>query len=149
MASDTEKSGDLVSGAYEARKTPLRSRPRPEVEVQVRPIRRRRWSADEKLRIVRETLEPGAVAKTVADRHGIGTGLLFTWRREMLAAAMTGFAQVQVVPDPAPMEAAIAAPAADVQGGIEVTFPCGATMRVTGLVDMSALRLVLAELSAH
>ena len=47
------------------------------------------------------------------------------------------------------MEAAIATPVNDAQGGIEVAFPCGATVRVTGVVDMAALRLVLAELGAR
>ncbi len=44
----------------------------------MRAERRRRWSSEEKLRIVRETLRPGAVASVVADQHGIGTGLLYT-----------------------------------------------------------------------
>jgi transposase len=62
-------------------------------------VRRQRWSAEEKLRIVRETPRPGAVARVVADRHGIGTGLLYTWRKQMLTAAMTGFAAVKVAPE--------------------------------------------------
>jgi transposase-like protein len=33
------------------------------VEVRVRAVRRRNWSTEDKLRIVRETLAPGAVAK--------------------------------------------------------------------------------------
>ncbi|WP_350356123.1 transposase [Acidisoma cladoniae] len=35
-----------------------------------------------KLAIVRETLSPGSVAQVVADRHGIGTGLIYTWRKQ-------------------------------------------------------------------
>ena len=49
---------------------------------------------------MRETLRPGAVANIVADQHGIGTGLLYTWRKQMLTAAMTGFAAVEVTPEP-------------------------------------------------
>ena len=60
------------------------------VEVRVRAERRRSWAPEDKLRIVRETLEPGTAAKAVADRHGISTGLLFTWRKQMLATAMSG-----------------------------------------------------------
>ncbi len=37
-----------------------------------------------KLRIVQETLAPGAITKRVAERHDIGTGLLFTWPRQMM-----------------------------------------------------------------
>ena len=93
-----------------------------------------------------ETLAPGAVAKVVADRHGIGTGLLFTWRREMLATAMSGFAPVAVVP-----EAAAAAPAKVdvVHGLIEVAFPSGTAVRVNGVVDPAMLRVVLAELGGR
>jgi len=70
--------------------------------VTVRAERRRRWSADKKLQIVRETLRSGAVASVVASRHGIGTGLLYTWRKQMLTAAMTGFAAVEVAAEPPP-----------------------------------------------
>jgi transposase len=42
---------------------------------------RRSWSADEKRRIVQETLEPAASVATVAQRHGINANLLFKWRR--------------------------------------------------------------------
>jgi transposase-like protein len=52
----------------------------------MRPERRHGWSSEDKLRIVRETLRPGAVASVVADQHGIGTGLLYTWRKQMLTA---------------------------------------------------------------
>ncbi len=84
-------------GSYEARK----SAPTERVEVTVRTERRRRWSNEEKLGIVRETLAPGAIAQVVADRHEIGTGLLYTWRKQMLTAAMTGFAAVEIAPEPA------------------------------------------------
>jgi transposase len=43
---------------------------------------RRRWSADDRARIVGETLEPGAVVSEVARRHGLTPQQLFTWRRE-------------------------------------------------------------------
>ena len=59
-------------GSYEARRSALPDR----VEVRVRSERRRRWSDGDKLAIVRETLAPGAMAQVVADRHGIGKGLL-------------------------------------------------------------------------
>jgi transposase len=147
---DTHTPADLVGRSYEARKSAVRGGAGAGVEVRVRAVRRRRWSAEEKLRIVREALEPGAVAKAVADRHGIGTGLLFTWRREMLAAAMSGFAPVEVVPEiprieaPAPAPAQEAAPEAP--GTVEVAFPSGATVRVSGRVELDLLRGVLAEL---
>lgn len=75
----------------------------------MREVRRRNWAPEERLRIVRETLEAGAIVQAVADRHGVSTGQLYTWRRQMLATAMAGFVPVEVVPEaPAP---ALPAPA--------------------------------------
>ena len=152
---DTRAPADLVGSSYEARKGPVRGGGGSGVEVRVRAVRRRSWSPEEKLRIVRETLEPGAVAKAVAERHGIGTGLLFTWRREMLAAAMSGFAPVEVVPETPRIEAPAPAPtpaketAPEVPGTVEVTLPSGATVRVSGRVEPELLRGVLAELGGR
>ncbi|HWX48202.1 MAG TPA: transposase [Roseomonas sp.] len=64
----------------------------------VRTERRRRSSSEDKLRIVRETLAPGAVVKIVAERYGVSTGLLFTWRKEMLATVASGFVPVEMAP---------------------------------------------------
>src|SRR5918993_2773472 len=105
MADDPDTAAELVSGGYEARRSSVRRGAGSGVEVRVRTVRRRIWSPEDKLRIVRETLAPGAVAKAVAERHGIGTGLLFTWRREMLATAMSGLVPVDVVPEMPRLEA--------------------------------------------
>jgi transposase len=149
MADDTDMAAELVGDAYEARKGSVRRGAGSGVEVRVRTVRRRSWSAEDKLRIVNETLAPGAVARVVADRHGIGTGLLFTWRREMLATAMSGFASVAVVPE-SPPTAAVAPAKADVAPGLlEVAFPSGVTVRISGAVDPAMLRIVLAELGGR
>jgi transposase len=149
---ETEKPGSPANGtSYEVHKRSRRGDGSAAVEVRVRAERRRKWSIEDKLRIVRETLEPGAVAKAVAERHGIGTGLLFTWRREMLATAMSGFVPVEVVPETPRVEAAVSAPATTTEtpGVIEVALPSGTTVRVIGRVDAAALRGVLAELGGR
>ena len=43
--------------------------------------RRRRWPSEEKLRIMSEALEPGAVVAAVADRNGVCRSQLYTWLR--------------------------------------------------------------------
>ncbi|TCM51108.1 transposase [Rhizobium sp. PP-F2F-G48] len=43
---------------------------------------RRHWSADDKARILEETLAPGAVVSEVARRHGLRPQQVFGWRRE-------------------------------------------------------------------
>ena len=138
--------------AYEARKSALSGR----VEVTVRPERRRSWTSEQKLRIVQETLAPGAVVIAIARRYGISTGLLYTWRRQLLAGAMSGFVPVEVTPEPValPAPTAPSAPGAtisppDVQGPssrIEVELPSGIKLRVDGHVDEAALTRVLTVL---
>ena len=50
--------------------------------------RRRRWSDDEKLRIVLESLETPRAISSTARRHGISRSLLVTWRRVFRAEPM-------------------------------------------------------------
>ena len=146
----------MDGNSYEALTRPLKGMVSEGVEVRVE--RRRRWSVEQKLRIVRETLEPEAVAKVVAERHGISTGLLYTWRKQMLTTAMAGFVPVEVAPEaPARMLAAPADPPAEPARGldasaggvIEVQWSSGVRVGVRGSVDVKLLRSVLAELSSH
>jgi transposase len=51
------------------------------MEVLTGPERRRRWSADEKLAMVRETFEPGKTVSMMAWLHGINPNQLFQWRK--------------------------------------------------------------------
>ena len=53
------------------------------VEVITGVARRRYWPAHEKLRIVEESLAPGASVSAVARRNGVAPNLLFRWRRLM------------------------------------------------------------------
>ena len=52
------------------------------IEVITSREKRRRWSVEQKREIAAESLEPGASPITVARRHGIGTGQIYTWRRQ-------------------------------------------------------------------
>jgi transposase len=51
------------------------------MEVLAGPERRRRWSADEKLAMVRESFEPGKTVSMVARQHGVNPNQLFHWRK--------------------------------------------------------------------
>jgi transposase len=143
--------------SYDGRKSVLPER----VEVRARPERRRRWSSAAKLAIVRETLRSGSTAQAVADRHGIGTGLIYTWRKQMLRAAMSGFAAVEIKPDapaalPGPIQDTVAPPPSSpssaasspaMPGGIEVELPSGVRLRFGSDVDGPALQRILAALA--
>jgi transposase len=55
---------------------------------------RRRWSAAEKMAMVRETFETGMTVSLVARRHGVNPNQIFHWRKLVrlgeLAAAYAG-----------------------------------------------------------
>ena len=125
-------------------------------EVLVGPERRRRWSVEEKLRILAQSLAPGSSVMLVCRMHGISSGQLYTWRRQFRTGELTGFAPVMVAPPvgelpaasapagPAPIPADADPPA---DGMIEVELPSGVKLRITGVVDEAALRRVLSALS--
>lgn len=118
----------------------------------MREVRRRTWSTEERLRIVRETLEPGAIVQVVAERHGVSTGQLYTWRKQMLATAMAGFMPVEVVPEaPQLPPSGLAQPpdSGAAPGVIEITLPSGASIRITGCADAATLRVVLAGMGGR
>ena len=53
------------------------------IEVITGAARRRRWTTEEKLRIVDETLRSGESISIAARRHGVAPNLLYRWRRLM------------------------------------------------------------------
>src|SRR3954470_16656501 len=117
--------------------------------------RRRRWSRDDKMRIIEETLAPGAVVTEIARRHGIATSLVFTWRRRArlatVAATGPGFVPVRLAAAAAEnvrsTEAAAAVPALKRRGLIEIELGDGKRISVDESVDAAALRRVLDVLS--
>jgi transposase len=132
------------------------------VEVVTRGERRRLWSDEQKRLIVLEAMQPGVMVTEVARRWGIGTGLIYTWRRQMredergaLLAPTPTFAQVTVTPSRAEPEPPVPLPEVPVEAGdrsagrIEIALPCGATVRVGWNVDEAALRRVLSAVRAR
>ena len=117
------------------------------VEVLTGPGRRRRWSDDDKARIVAETLEPGAVVAEVARRWQVCSQQVFTWRREMRAgaAARLGFVPIGAeAPTPTPEPMAAPAPMAP---ALEVRL-AGAVPRVEPGADPDLLTTVLRAIRA-
>ena len=148
--------------SYDGRKSGLPER----VEVRARLERRRRWSSAAKLAIIRETLMAGTTAQAVADRHEICTSLIYTWRKQMLRAAMASFAAVEIKPDvqaalPGSVELDVASPpppessapvpsvisSSVMPGGIEVELPSGVRLRFGSDVDGPALQRILTALA--
>ena len=103
---------------------------------------RRRWSHEEKRRIVAQTLIPGVSVSQVARRYDVKTNLVFTWRRDPRLQSATvqepepSFLPNEVVPSPVPDRAASDAT-------IEIALCNGHRVSVTGAFDVEALcRLV-------
>ena len=124
------------------------------MEILVGPDRRRRWRAEEKLRIVAETEQPGASFAAVARRHEISRGLLWNWRQQvrrgaLAPAPMAAFVPVRITPDPVvsvpvppPSPASVLPPAEDSR--VEITLPDGTCMRVGADVGLVNLRRIMA-----
>jgi transposase len=76
--------------------------PIPEVEViePPRPGRRRRYSAEDKRRIVEETRVPGQSVSSVSRRYGVSPSQVFKWRRLVEEGTMSSLgADEPVVPE--------------------------------------------------
>ena len=144
-----------------ARTTGGKSAPTGRIEVITRGERRRVWTPAQKREIVAESLAPGLTAAEVARKHGISTGLLYTWRQRLLAGsnavitraaprfaevAMAAAAPTAAEPGPTPVVAASPTPSARPAGLIEIILPGGASVRVDAEVDARALRRVLSAL---
>lgn len=105
--------------------------------------RRRRWSEDEKRKIVLESLQAPRQVAATARRYGVSRSLLLRWRRSFhpepknAAGQRMGFVPARVVPDGGPASS----------GAIEIEFAAGARMRITGTVDAATLKAVVAALA--
>ena len=121
------------------------------VEILTGRERRRRWSVDDKLRIVAETEEPGACVKQVAARHDVYPGLLFAWRRQVREGRLTR-PQVPIfipVEAESSMSSPLASPTRAVAvavGRIEIELGDGSRVRVDDGVSLVTLRRVISAL---
>jgi transposase len=115
--------------------------------------RRRRWSRDDKMRIIEETLGPGAVVTEIARRHGIATSLVFTWRRRARLATVASAGarlvpvQVATAESVQSIEAPAAIPVRKRRGVIEIELGDGKRVSVDENVDAEALGRLLDVLS--
>jgi transposase len=77
-----------------------RDRSMPSAEVEVFTVqRRRRFSAEEKQRLVEQTLQPGMTVSLVARQFGVSPSLLFRWRKLSSEGALSAVdADEEVVP---------------------------------------------------
>jgi len=109
--------------------------------------RRRRWTDDEKLKIVLESMQAPRSISSTARRHGISRSLLLNWRRSVCtepdgaAGEKSGFVPAMVVADLAP-----SAPAVPASGRMVIEIGKDRRVIVDAGVDAGALARVLAIL---
>lgn len=103
--------------------------------------RRRRWSDEEKLRIVREASLPGARVRAVARCHAVLPSQIYDWRKKVFGSAVAscepGFAEVVISPDDR---------ASPWQGRMEVRCSNGRTITAGRDVDVAVMAQLVAAL---
>ena len=126
------------------------------MEIITKVERRRYWQPEEKLRIVAETERPGVTFVSVARRHQVSRGLLWTWRQQvrrgdLAPESMPVFLPVQVTPDPplalappSPAPGPAPMPVQPADSRVEITLPDGTCVRVGADVGLTALRRIMA-----
>ena len=132
------------------------------VEIITGRERRRRWSVEDKLRIVAETHAAGSQVRAIAVRNGLCESLVYTWRRQareglLVSPETPTFMPVRTLE--APNSAALppepertiepqasAAHQASQAGMIEIELGDGRRIRVGNDVNVVSLRRVLQAL---
>ena len=155
------------SAAEDAHTIGRRSAHAAPIEVITRGARRRVWTAEQKREIVTESLGPELTPTEVARKHAISSGLLYTWRQQVLGDQLglvtrsaPSFAQVEMTPAPRqvdppaskllePVSPPVLVPAMRLEGLIEIVLPGGVSVRVDAQVDARALRRVLGALEGR
>src|SRR5258707_2598054 len=112
--------------------------------------RRRRWSEDEKLKIVLESLQAPRQVAATALRYGISRSLLLRWRRSFgpepkgATEQQMGFVPAMVVPESGARPGTVRSAGG---GAIEIEFAAWARMRISGVVDATTLTAAVAAVA--
>jgi transposase len=123
-------------------------------------VRKRRvfLRIEEKLRIVKLTLEPGASVAGVALANGVNANQLFRWKRQYEhgelkprgSKAATALVPVTIAAEPeAPKLAESSTPAVvpSSAGSVTIEFPGRALLSIEGAADPAVIRAVLESLA--
>lgn len=119
------------------------------MEVVARVSGRRKWTTEQKLEILRDAFGPGGSVREAIELHEVSSGLLYTWRRQVVAGTLDGSRQPAL---PSFAEVCVAKPlmlpssSSPAGGMIGIELPSGIRLSVDGLVDAQALARVLSVL---
>jgi transposase len=119
-------------------------------EVLVGPERRRRWTPEQKLRIVREAFERGARVADVARRRDVSRAQIYQWRAALEDGQLTeagrdvvSFVPVEVAAPHAPERRATAAPDPDRAPVVEIGLAGGRRLKVPSSLPTAELRRLI------
>ena len=98
------------------------------------PERRRRWSEDERRRLLALAFAPGAVVTQVARDNDVSTSMIYKWRHQAVAERGQGFAPAVLAEQPLHFQTEPAAAGA----AITVELPGGGRVSI-GSVASAAL----------
>jgi transposase len=122
------------------------------IEIVSRVSGRRRWTVEQKLAVLRDAFGPDGCIRTAVERHDVGSGSIYTWRRQAMSGELAGarrvaepaFAEVQIGDPPALPLPLMVAP---VSGLIGIELPSGIKVTVDATVDADALSRVIGALT--
>jgi len=122
------------------------------IEVIGRVSGRRRWTVEQKLTVLRDAFGPEGCVRTACERHDVGSGAIYTWRRQAMSGELAGvrkpiepaFAEVQIGELPALPAPSVAAPDGSLIG---IELPSGVRVTVDATVDADALSRVIGVLT--
>lgn len=144
---------DEIGSADEGASSHTRGHMTTRMEIVGRVSGRRRWTVEQKLAILRDAFGADGSVRAATERHEVGSGAIYTWRRQAMSGALTAitrpavpsFAEVQIS-EPAAMLPAPPSAAAGI-GQIGIELPSGVRLTVDGSVDAEALSRVLGVLT--
>jgi transposase len=117
------------------------------IQVIARVSGRRRWTEEQKLAVLRDAFGPNGCVRTACERHEVGSGLLYTWRKAVLGKLAgipkpPAFAEVQIS-----NAALLPSPTMQSHSPIGIELPTGVRLTVDGSVNAEALSRVLGVLA--
>ena len=117
-------------------------------EILVGPERRRRWSEEEKRRIVGEAFAPEACVADVARRYDVARAQIYQWRTVLREGGLAepgpgvvGFLPVEVTAA-SPMAPSVT-PAFDAGQPVEIGLVGGRVLKVSSSLPTAALRRLI------
>ena len=98
---------------------------------------RRRWTVNQKLAVLRDAFGPEGCARAAFERHDVGSGSIYTWRRQAMSGELAGvpkpiepvFAEVEISEQPALPAPTVAARNSSVIG---IELPSGKASKAGG-----------------